>query len=706
MKASDLKKKYIEFFKSKNHKEIRNASLIPENDSTVLFTTAGMHPLVPYLLGQKHPSGKRLVNAQKCLRTGDIEEVGDNIHLTLFEMLGNWSLGDYWKEDAIKFSFEFLTSKKYLGFDIDRLAVTVFKGDKDSSKDSESAKVWLELGIPASKIAYLGKKDNWWGPAGETGPCGPDTEMFYWNSSVKVPSKFDVNDSRWVEIWNDVFMQYNKDKRVILVDGMHCLYDKNFKLKKDLLEAINNLNTHTMLVVNGFREKGRKLVKKNSLGQDTNWEAFSLEEEGIKKDNPEYFRILLKRFNLSPEEAIYFDHDKKNVETAKRLGILSKQYTNTISIKKFIKDNLWVFIQLKQKNVDTGFGYERVFSILEGVESIYESSLFKPIIKKIKELCKTFDEKSIRVIADHLRAAVFILNERIVPSNVEQGYVLRRLIRMAIRRGKLVGIRDGFCSKVAKEVIKINKKDYPSLEKHKEFILKELDLEEERFDKMITSGLKVFDKLSKNGKISGKDTFLLFQSYGFPLEMTVELGNEKKITVDEKGYEKEFKKHQKLSRTVAKGKFASGLADKSLETVKLHTVAHLLLAALNKVLKVDIMQKGSNINVERLRFDFNFDRKLTDEEVSEVEELVNSKISQGIDVKCSEMSVSEAKKIGAHGEFESKYGEKVYVYSIGGFSKEICSGPHVKNTSELGKFKIIKQKSVGSGVRRIKAVLV
>jgi alanyl-tRNA synthetase len=573
MKASSLKKSYIEFFKSKGHKEIRNSSLIPENDPTVLFTTAGMHPLVPFLLGSKHPSGKRLVNVQKCIRTGDIEEVGDNVHLTFFEMLGNWSLGDYWKEDAIKWSFEFLTDKKWLNFPIDKLAVSVFKGDKDASKDNESAKVWLELGIPKERLAYLGKKDNWWGPAGETGPCGPDSEMFYWNSSVKVPVKFDPSDSRWVEVWNDVFMQYNKTEK-------------------------------------GFEE-------------------------------------------------------------------------------------------LKQKNVDTGFGYERVFAILEGKESIYESSLMLPIVKKIKDLGSKDDELSIRIIADHIRAAVFILNEKVVPSNIEHGYVLRRLIRRSIRHGKLLGITDKFCSKIAKEVMKLNK-DYKF---DKEFILKELNLEEERFDKMILAGLRIFDKFSKKGNISGKDAFLLFQSYGFPIEMTEELAKEKKVKVDVKGYEKEFKKHQKLSRTASKGRFASGLADKSDNTIKLHTAAHLMLAAMNKVLGKEIVQKGSNINPERLRFDFSFDRKLTEEEVSEIEDLVNSKIKEGISVKKEEMSVAEAKKSGAHGEFESKYGEKVYVYSVGSFSKEICSGPHVKNTKELGKFKIVKQKSVGAGSRRIKAVL-
>ncbi len=578
MKATELKKKYIEFFKTKNHKEIKNSPLVPENDPTVLFTTAGMHPLVPYILGQKHPSGKRLVNVQKCIRTTDISEVGDNSHLTLFEMLGNWSLGDYWKEDAIKWSFEFLTDKKWLGFDVNRLAVSVFKGDKDAPKDEESAKLWMKVGIPKERIAYLGKKDNWWGPAGKTGPCGPDSEMFYWSSGEEAPKKFNPEDERWVEIWNDVFMQYNKD------------------------------------------EKGK-------------------------------------------------------------------------------------YKELKQKNVDTGFGFERVFCILEGKDNVYDSSLFTPIMNEINKLAKNNEVRSSRIIADHLRAAVFILSENVLPSNIEQGYVLRRLIRRSIRHAKLIGIEGKFCNKIAKIVIDINKKEYPHLVKNKEFILKELDKEEERFDRMIMNGLRFFNKISKKGSISGKDAFLLFQSHGFPLEMTEELAKEKNIKVDVKGYEKELEKHQELSRTATKGRFASGLADKSDNTIKLHTAAHLMLAAMNKVLGKEIVQKGSNINAERLRFDFNFDRALTEDEIKKIEGLVNAKIKESIPVKREEMSVKEAKKSGAHGEFEAKYGEKVYVYTIVSFSKEICSGPHVKNTKELGKFKIVKQKSVGAGVRRIKAVL-
>ena len=574
MEAKELRKKYVEFFKKKKHKEIKNSSLIPENDPTVLFTTAGMHPLVPFLLGEKHPSGKRLVNLQKCLRTGDIEEVGDDVHLTFFEMLGNWSLGGYWKEDAIKFTFEFLT--KELKLDKERLAVSVFAGDRNAPRDEESAKVWKGIGV--EKIAYLDKKENWWGPAGKTGPCGPDTEIFYWNSDEKVPSKFDVKDERWVEIGNNVFMQYNK----------------------------------------------------NAKGK---------------------------------------------------------------------------YEELEQKNVDFGGGYERIYSILEGKKNVYECSLLLPIVERIKEFAKLDDEFSVRKICDHIRAATFLLGDGVVPSNVDQGYVLRRLIRVAIRHGNLLKINKNFTKELAEVVIKINSKDYSNLKEKKKSILEEIEKEEIKFRKTLEKGLNKFERFAKNKKISGKETFLLFQSFGFPLEMTLELAKEKKVKVDVEGYEKEFNKHQKLSRTATKGKFGSGLADTSEKTTKLHTACHLLHTALQKVLGSKVEQRGSNINSERLRFDFSFDRKLEEDELKKVEDLVNEKIKDGLEVKREEMSVKKAKAVGAEGAFDHKYGERVFVYSVGDFSKEICSGPHISNTKELGKLKIVKQKSVGSGVRRIKAVL-
>ncbi|MEK6922991.1 MAG: alanine--tRNA ligase [Nanoarchaeota archaeon] len=577
MKASELKRKYIEFFKQYNHKEIPNASLIPENDPTVLFTTAGMHPLVPFLAGQKHPAGKKLVNVQRCIRTGDIHEVGNDYHLTFFEMLGNWSLGDYFKEEAIKMSYEFLTSKKWLNLSPEKLAISVFKGDKDAPRDEESAKIWIKLGMPRERIAYLPKKDNWWGPAGLTGPCGPDTEMFYWNSHKPVPKKFNPSNKNWVEIWNDVFMQYEKTK------------------------------------------------------------------------------------------------DAK-------------------------------YAPLKQKNVDTGMGVERTVTVLQKKNSVYETELFFPIINKIKQLTKTKNKKSIRIIADHLKASVFILAERVHPSNLEQGYVLRRLIRTSIRHGRLLGIESDFTTPIAKEVIKIYP-EYEILNKNKDFIFMQLKKEEEKFKKTLSLGLRQFEKLIKNKKITGKGAFILFSTYGFPLEMTEDLAKEHKIKLNKKEFEKEFKKHQELSRTATKGRFRSGLIDASETTTKLHTATHLLHAALRQILGKHVQQKGSNITPERLRFDFSHDKKLTQEEIKKIETLVNKKIKESLPIASEEMTPEEAKKQGALGFFEHKYGDKVSVYTIKGFSKEICTGPHVKNTKEIGKFKIIKEEAVASGIRRIKAII-
>ena len=564
MNRKQLIKKYIEFFKSKNHKEIPNASLIPENDPTTLFISAGMQPLVPYLLGQKHHLGKRLVNVQKCIRTGDIEEVGDETHHTFLEMLGNWSLGDYWKKEETEFSFEFLT--KVLKIPKEKISVTCFKGDKNASKDTESEKIWKSLEI--KKIKFLGKEDNWWGPIGKTGPCGPDTEMF-------------VND---IEIWNDVFMQYNKN------------------------------------------EKGK-------------------------------------------------------------------------------------YNQAKQKNIDTGMGVERTITVLNNLKDNYMTELFLPIIKQIEKLSgKKYkgNEKPMRIIADHIKASVFILAEGITPSNTEQGYVLRRLIRRAIRYGKELNVQKekDITTPLTKEIIKIYS-DYPELKRNKKFIIDELNKEEEKFERTLEKGLNKFKKFAKNKKrIDCKNAFLLYQSYGFPIEMTQELAKEQGIQIDKKGFEKECKIHQSLSRTATAGKFKSGLADNSKETTKLHTAAHLLLAALRIVLKnKNITQKGSNITAERLRLDFSFPRKLTEKELNEVETLVNKQIKKSCEVCKKEMSPQEAKNKGALGIFDKKYGDKISVYTIENFSKEICAGPHVKNTCELGHFKITKQESSGAGVRRIKAIL-
>ncbi len=577
----ELIKAFITFYKIKNHKEIPNVSLIPENDPTVLFTTAGMHPLVPFLLGQKHPLGKRLVNVQRCIRTQDIDSVGDSYHHTFFEMLGKWSIGDYWKKEAITYTFEFLAN--ILKMPKEKLAVSCFAGDKDAEKDTESEKVWLLLGIPEERIAFLPKEDNWWGPAGRSGPCGPCTEMFYWKSKKPAPKKFNPEDKNWVEIGNDVLMQYIKD------------------------------------------EQGK-------------------------------------------------------------------------------------YIEAQQKNIDFGGGVERILAILSGIEDDYLSTCFLPIIQKIEDISgkKYLIErykKPVRIIADHVKASVFIIADGVLPSNVERGYVLRRLIRRAVKCGRELGIKN-FIRHIATPVFEIYD-DYEILKKNKGKILEELEKEETKFLETLEQGMKVFEKLIKGKKqISGEEAFLLYQSYGFPFEITQELAKEKNIKVDEKGYEAELKKHQELSRTATEGKFKSGLADNSEATTKLHTATHLLNQALREILKnKNIFQKGSNITAERLRFDFNFDRKLTEQELKAVETSVNEKIKQSLPVKREEMSVEQAKKSGAQGVFESKYGEKVSVYSIGSFSREICAGPHVSNTGELGKFKIIKEESVAAGVRRIKAVL-
>jgi alanyl-tRNA synthetase len=571
----ELIKKYIEFFRNNEHRHIPSASIIPENDPTVLFTTAGMHPLVPFLLGQKHPLGKRLVSVQKCIRTGDIEEVGDMTHHTFFEMLGNWSLGDYFKKESIKFSYDFLT--KELKIPTKRISVTCFGGDESASKDTESEKIWKSLGI--KNIRFLGKKDNWWGPAGQTGPCGPDTEIFI----------------DGIEIWNNVFMEYNKDSR------------------------------------------GR-------------------------------------------------------------------------------------FIPLSQKNVDTGMGVERTLAILNGLKDNYESPIFKPIVNEIEKIsnkkyskANEKEKKAIRIIADHIRTAVFILGDDkgIKPSNTDQGYVLRRIIRRAIRFGKQLNIEEkNFTSKIAKVIIN-EYSDYQELKRNHKVITEELEKEEERFLQTLEKGLKKFEQISKDKLISGREAFLLFQSYGFPIEMTQELADEKGIKIDLEEYNTEFKNHQDLSRTASEGKFKSGLADNSEQTTKLHTATHLLNETLRFVLKdKNIKQRGSNITPERLRFDFTFQRKLTSEEIKQIEDKMNKIIKAGLKITREEVPLKDAVSSGAQSEFGAKYPEMVSVYTIhkpnnseDWYSKEICTGPHVNNTKELGKFRIIKEESSSNGVRRIKAVL-
>ncbi len=647
--SAQLREMFQSFMESKGHHRIQSASVIPENDPTVLFTTAGMHPLVPYLLGAKHPAGTRLTDVQKCIRTGDIEDVGDPSHCTFFEMLGNWSLGDYFKEEMIPWSWEFLTSPDYLGLEKDKLAFTVFEGDADCPRDEEAANLWRSCGVADDHIFYLPKEHNWWGPAGLTGPCGPDTEMFIITKQPCGPKCSPAcKCGAYLEIWNDVFMQYNKQK-----DG--------------------------------------------------------------------------------------------------------------------------AFIPLTQKNVDTGMGLERTICVLNGKKTVYETDAFSGIIGKIAELsgkeygADEADTRAFRVVADHLRTSTFILGDDrgVSPSNTDQGYILRRLIRRAVRYGMSLGMAEGFTAQIAEVIINQYKEVYPELSRNAAFVTEQLKLEEGRFARTLRQGEKEFEKVYMNTQntkallesilnaedkvafaqemaktkklrpspdmmpiieaanagdeaalvaalnarmatltvLDGRSAFKLYDTYGFPVEMTIELAAEKGLTVDEADFAERFKKHQELSHQGAEQKFKGGLADHSEQTAKLHTATHLLHAALRKVLGDEVAQKGSNITAERLRFDFSFGRKMTAEEIAEVERLVNVAIQAKAPVVCREMTVPEAKAEGAIGLFESKYGEKVRTYKMGEYSFEICGGPHAENTGDLGSFKIQKEESSSAGVRRIKAVI-
>ncbi|MDD4412458.1 MAG: alanine--tRNA ligase [Patescibacteria group bacterium] len=590
--AQTIRNKFLDFFKTKGHSIIPGASLIPENDPTVLFTTAGMHPLVPYLLGEKHPAGTRLADVQKCIRTGDIDEVGDKTHLTCFEMLGNWSLGDYFKDDSIAWSWEFLTEEKWLNLDKNRLAVSVFEGDENVPFDQESYDLWLKIGVKSERIVRLGKADNWWGPAGQTGPCGPDTEIFYWTGSEAAPEVYNPEDKRWVEIWNNVFMAYNKT-----IDGK--------------------------------------------------------------------------------------------------------------------------FEPLSQKNVDTGMGLERILCMVNNINDVYATDLFSDAIKKIAELSgKTYsdNEKAFRIVADHIKAATMIIGDPkgVSPSNTDQGYVVRKLIRRAVRFSLMLEINSkiDITTELANIYIDNNKEQYPELEKNKDYILRELKKEEYKFKETLEKGLRIFAKVTENLSdklIPAVSAFDLYQTYGFPLEMTLELAKERGFEVDAKGFEEELVKHQELSRTASAGKFKGGLADNSEETTKLHTATHLLLAALRTVLGDHVYQKGSNITADRLRLDFSHAQKMTDEEKQKVEDLVNHAIKAELPIICQLTSLDVAKKSGAMGVFDSKYQDQVKVYTVGQgdqiFSSEICGGPHVDNTKELKSFKILKEEASSAGVRRIKAII-
>ncbi len=582
----NIKEQFLKFFEEKGHTIIPSAPVIPENDPSCLFNTAGMQPLVPNLLGQKHPSGTRLADVQKCFRTVDLEEVGDTTHHTFFEMLGNWSLGDYFKEESISYSFEFLT--KVLAIPIEKIAVTVFKGEGKIPKDEISANIWKKLGIKEERIAYLGVEDNFW-IAGETGPCGPDTEIFYFRSDEKVPEVFDPKDDRWVEIWNNVFMEFYKD------------------------------------------EKG----------------------------------------NIT---------------------------------------------ELSAKNVDTGMGVERITSVLENVNDNYQSSIWKDIINKIEELSKKNYEddkykKSMRILADHIRAIVILAGDdaNIKPSNTDQGYILRRLIRRMVRysRNLELDIRSNFEEELVNIIIQKYKKYYKELEKNKEAILEVLRIEKEKFARTLEKGLKEFDKLvDKEEKVVNKDiAFKLYDTYGFPIEMTIEEASMYNMEVDKEGFQMKFKEHQEKSRRGAKEKFKGGLASNGQIETKYHTATHLLNAALKEVIGKDVHQKGSNITSERMRFDFSCDHKLTEEEKKKVESLVNKWIEEGLDVNIEAMKKEEAIASGAECMFISKYPDEVTVYHIGDVSHELCGGPHVQNTKEIGVFKITKEEASSAGVRRIKAIL-
>ncbi len=594
MNANELRSKYIEFFKSKGHAQIQGKSLLPDNDPTVLFTTAGMHPLVPYLLGEVHPAGTRLTDYQKCIRTGDIDAVGDPSHLTCFEMLGNWSLGDYFKEGAISMSFEFLTDAKWLGIPVEKLAVTVFAGEPGIPRDDESAAIWKRLGIPEDRIRFLPREDNWWGPAGSTGPCGPDSEMFFdtGRPSCGPDCGAGCKCGKWLEIWNDVFMQYNKTA------------------------------------------------------------------EGE-------------------------------------------------------------YVPLARKCVDTGMGIERTVTVLNGKKSVYDTEIFAPVIAAVEAVSgykygtDAEKDKSVRIVCDHTRASTFILGDpkAVTPSNVGAGYVLRRLIRRAVRHGKKLGVNDVFLSGIAEVIVEKFGGPYPELVENRGRVMEELEKEERKFLETLQKGEHEYEKmlpnLLKNPQkiMSGRLAFKLYDTYGFPIELTEELAAESGMTVNRLEFDEAFKKHQELSRAGSEQVFKGGLADHGEQTTKYHTATHLLQKALQMVLGDHVHQKGSNITAERMRFDFSHGEPMTAEQIKRVEDIVNEQIKRDLPVTMATMNLDEAKASGAMALFGEKYESQVKVYSIGDFSKEVCGGPHVDRTGKLGAFKIQKEQSSSAGVRRIRAVL-
>jgi alanyl-tRNA synthetase len=580
MDSRTLRQTFLDHLRANGHVITGSAPLIPEHDPSVLFTTAGMHPLVPYLLGEPHPAGRRLANIQKCLRTNDIMEVGDAKHLTFFEMLGNWSLGDYWKPEAIRLSYTFLTER--LGLDPERLSVTCFAGDSDAPRDQEAAEIWRSFGIPEQRIFFLPKSDNWWGPAGATGPCGPDSEIFYDMQPDQPPGE--PNQSRYWEVGNNVFLQYDKQN-----DGR--------------------------------------------------------------------------------------------------------------------------YLPLSQHNVDLGMGLDRLLPIVEGVPSIYDTDLFVPIVEAIRSLATRHEPFAIRVIADHIRASTFILAEGVMPGNIDQPYIVRRLIRRSVRYGRVLGIAGHFLARLAETAIGTLADVYPELELRRAQICAALDDEEGRFQRTLARGEAEFNKAVAACQAQGRDTlpgaavFRLYETHGFPLELTQELAEQRGMSIDRQGYESAFAAHQQQSRQGSAGRFRGGLAERQPETTRLHTATHLLHAALRQVLGPHVQQRGSNITLERLRFDFSHAERLTPEQLAAVEQLVNEQIQRDLPESWAEMSVADARSAGAIGLFGERYGEQVKVYTIGDFSKEICGGPHAEHTGVLGRFRIVKDEAVGAGARRIRAIL-
>ena len=612
MTSSGLRQKYLKFFQDRGHKIIPSASLVPSETvdlagtQRVLFTTAGMHPLIPYLLGQPHPEGKRLVNVQRCLRTDDIDQVGDNVHNTFFEMLGNWSLGGYWKQEAISWSYDFLIN--HLKLDPKRIYVSVFAGDNDAPFDEESFSIWKKLGVPEDHIFRYGKKDNWWGPVGPTGPCGPDTEMFYDvnPSSGKVDPASDPN--RFIEIWNDVFMQY----------------DRQIKNQKSLF--------------------ARKLAQ-------------------------------------------------------------SKQIKN----HQDLKHEDFEYVPLKQRNVDTGMGLERILTIINNLPSSYETDVFLPLMKQIEDLSNQYSIKSARIVADHIRSAIFLIADGVTPSNVERGYILRRLIRRAIRHASLLKINNDFLEDLVKIVVKTYGDFYPKLQEFQMSIIDELQKEEAKFKKALVAGIRQFEKIA--GDIPGRDAFDLYQNFGFPIELTIELATDAAKQVDVAGFEKEYHAHQQLSRA-SSAKTKGGLAVKSDRAAKLHTATHILHQALRDVFGNHVHQTGSHITDERLRFDFSHNEKMTNEQINKVQSLVNQKIQDNLKVYKKVLPKKLADEIGAIGLFDQKYQDLVNVYYMGtsekieeAYSKEFCGGPHATSTGTLGQFRIIKEESAGANTRRIYATI-